>query len=47
MKVKLKPLEVFFTMHPLSVNFVVFANLVDQFGNSYNILYMNSLVTKY
>jgi len=43
----MKPLEVFFTMHPLFVSFIVFANLVDQVGDSYNILYMNNLVAKY
>jgi hypothetical protein len=30
MKTKLKPLEVFSTMHPLFINYVDFANLVDQ-----------------
>jgi hypothetical protein len=43
----MKPLEVFLTMHPLFVSFIVFANLVDQIGDSYNILYMNNLVAKY
>ncbi len=39
------PLEVVFTMHLLFISFIVFANLVDQVGDSYNILYMNNLVT--
>jgi hypothetical protein len=47
MKERMKLLDVFFTMHPLFINSVVFANLVDQVGNSYNILYMNNLATKY
>jgi hypothetical protein len=44
---KLRALEVFFTMHLLFVSSIVFANLVDQIGYPYNILYMNSLATKY
>jgi hypothetical protein len=43
----MKPLEVFFTMHPIFVSFIVFANLVDQIGDSHNILYMNNLAAKY
>jgi hypothetical protein len=43
MKAKLKLLEVFFTMHLLFVNYVVFANFVDQIGYPYNILYMTTL----
>jgi hypothetical protein len=47
MKAKMKPLEVFFTMHLLFVSSIVFANLIDQVGDSYNILYMNNLAAKY
>jgi hypothetical protein len=47
MKAKMKPLEVVFTIHPLFVSSSVFANLVDQVGDSYNILYINNLATKF
>jgi hypothetical protein len=47
MNAKMRPLEVFVTMHPLFVSSIVFANSVNQVDNSYNILYMNNIVAKY